>query len=280
MILAFLSVITLLIPVAVSGYVEEKTITQYVAVQGMYPSGDTFGLYDGAENITELMDPYSVAQFPNDDPLGWDSNNDTAFYGWKSSGIYDTRDSVYYGNYITYTGSGEHTMSVDWADMPVATYNSVRYLMIPLNITNEELADYDFARISIDILDDQVDYRIYYTTTGTTLAQINPQDIDNNTALYPITYDVRNSLGFYPNETVFLGIVATGTQFNEDQVSFTWKLEGISLDPEDKVFGSEFTDTTIWISIMMFLDSVYLVAVIFANPMIDLKVDKKGKWRK
>lgn len=276
-ILAVLSIVVLLIPIGVAGYVQEATVTNVIEVQGTYPTGDHIGLYTG--NVSEAFEGHN--SFGYDDPLGWEANNDTVFLGYKSSGVYSSRDSVYYGNYVTYTGSGIHSMSVNWSHMPQATYDSVRYLLVPLNVTCEAVADYDFIRIHTDIdKSEGVLVRMYYETSATFMNEASINVIDTDTDLWVIDYADKTQLNNYPNGTVWLGFSAIDDRFNETQTSFTWEVEANSLDPSDYVFGSEYTDITIWVAIVLFMDMAYLLTVVFANPVIDLKYDKYWKRKR
>ena len=280
-VLAVLSILILIIPIAMAGYMQEKTISNVISVQGTYGIGDTFGLYSGSQNMSELFSEYTPAN-AYDQQIGFDANNDTIFYGYKSSGSINLRDGMYLGNYNTYIGAGEHTIAPVWADFPQITYDSLRQIYIPLNITTSELSEYDFIRIHTDMdKTNNADVRLYFEESNTGLLQINPLPIDNETDLFVLDVPYKNWLNWYPNGTVYLVFTGTGDNFVETQTSFNWMVEGNILNPTDYAFGSEFTDTTIWMLIMTGLIGFYTFVLVFANPVIDIKIDnKKNRWRK
>lgn len=283
-IFAVLSVLVLVIPISVAGYMEEKTTTNIIAVQGNYGIGETFGLYDdfANNNLTDLVENWIPAN-AYDQVLGWDDDNNTIFNGNTNAGTYSLRDGIYYGDYTTYIGAGEHTTTPTWSDLPQTTYTSYRQFFIPLNITCSDLAEYDFARIHSDIVKTNgTETRIYYETTGYNLNQINPIVIDDETDLFTIGYDEKNILNANPNGSVYISFIGINDYFDESQISFDWMIEANVLETSDYVFGSEYTDTTIWVAIMIGMNAFYLFVVVFANPVIDIKIDngKKNKWRK
>jgi len=271
--LAILSIGILLLPVGVAGYMESAVETNILTVQASYTTGENYGLYDDISNVTELFEASNSAI--SNDPIGWDLNNDTAFLGYKSSGIQSLRDNVYYGNYHTYVGAGVHSTVIDWTDIPYATYTSIRYIFTPLNITCEELANKDFLRVSSDIdKTDGAEVRIYYDNQYGTMDQLNPTAVDADTDIISLSTGVKNILNQNPNGTVYIVFVAISDNFVETQTTFDWEIEGFELEPEDHIFGAEWTDTAIWVLIIMALNTIYIVAVIFANPAIDFKWDR------
>ena len=88
-ILAVLSVLVLIIPIAVSGYVHEAEIQNVIDVQGEYTIGEFGELYNGDNNVSVEYETYFP--FDSTNPLGWDSNNDTAFQGFKTGFAPDSK---------------------------------------------------------------------------------------------------------------------------------------------------------------------------------------------
>lgn len=271
-IMAIITIIVLMLAIAVPMYAKQKSVENTISVQGNYGIGETIGLYSGTENITELFDGYT--DFPIDTYLGWESNNDTIFYGIKETGA--NKNAVYYGDFTTYTGSGSHTTVMNWSSVPETTYNSIRYIVIPLNYTNEMMADFDFVRITSNIdTDNGTFFALVYEADATTLFTTVPINIDNDTVLITIDYDIKTTMNAYPNGTVYLMFIGADGFFNQAQSSFTWKIDGNSLDPSDYAFGSEFTDFTMWVLMVSIFDVVFFMAIIFASPWIDLKLDQR-----
>lgn len=268
-IFAIISVLSLLIPVGFGRYITTETTDNIIIIEGTYPQGETLGLYSGTENITANITGYS-GDIPIDTPLGWDANNDTIFLGYKSGGIISDRDAVYYGNYNTYIGSGEHIAIVDWDDIPVGTYDSRRYLYIPLNYTTSEVTSFDFVRINSNIgnYTSGVNSALFFQADSNSIHQISNTYVDNDTAIIALTPGIKSVFNSYPNGTIYLGIYATGNNFNETQTSFTWSVDVVELNPEDRIFGSEYTDTALWVMMLMLLGVIYTLAFVFANPKI------------
>lgn len=276
-IFALLSVLALLIPFGVSQYAETQTVENILIHESDYTTGTTFGLYDGSENMTELIT--GLNDFPFHTELGWESNNDTIFQGYESGG----HDGIYFANYNTYTGSGEHTIIVNWSDVPESTYESVRYLYIPLNITTSELAEFDFVRIHSDFnKSDGADIRLVYQYSDSGLFSIYPTVLDSETDIYVLTLAGKNLMNAYPNGTVFLTFAGLDDEFVETQTTWDWMIEANALESEDMIFGSEFTDIAVFSIIVLCLDFLYIWIIVFANPVIDLKIDKgkKGKGKR
>lgn len=282
-ILAVMSVLVLLIPIGVSGYVQEKTVSNIIEIQGEYSDGYNAGIYDGSLNMSEIFEPTQPA-YAVDNILGYDSNNDTIFHGYKTTGVYTERDGTYYGDYNTYIGSGQYQTVVDWGDVPYAEYNSVRYLYIPLNMSNENATAFDFMRINtdLDLGTNDVIVRLWIHA-GTQMVELSQFIIDNDTTMFIFDYDTKQILNANPDGMIIIGFSAVGDGFNESQTSFTWETEFFTMESSDYVFGSEFTDFTVWIIMVLGMDAFYLFVVVFANPVIDIKIDnsgKKGKWRR
>ena len=280
-IMAVLSVLVLLIPIGVSGYVQEKTIDNIVNVQGSYGIGTTMGLYDGTRNLTEIADDNFISS-SIDQVIGWDANNDTIFQGYTNTGTYTLRDGTYYGNYNTYTGNGNHTMAVDWTNVPYSTYNSNRILYIPTNFTNSDLSEMDFVRFHSTIdQTETINFFVMYENQYGSLDEILMNELDSDTWFGIVDYSAKQGLNANPNGSVIIGFSAVSDNFNESQSSFTWMVETNSLDESDYVFGSEFSDFTIWMGLIVGMDAFFLFVLMFANPKIDIKWDnRKGKWRK
>ncbi len=265
-------VVAMLFIVMFSNYITNAEITNIISVQGNYPIGDTFGLYSGSDNLTELFDSYTPT-FDYDSVNGWDANNDTVFYG-----IEGAIEDAYFGNYNTYIGNGNHTTIVNWSHMPLLSYEDIRYLLIPLNITNSELALYDFARVNTDLnKTDGAEVRIYYEESATSLLQINPITIDTDTDLFPMDYSTKQTMNLYPNGTVYLVFVGLDDWFTETQTSFTWQIESNSLLASDYAFSSDFTNNSIWFIVRMVFAFILTLAVIFINPWFDTKIDMKKR---
>ena len=276
--LAMLSILVLIIPIAVSGYIVDIQRTNIISVQGDYGIGETMGLYSGSSNTSELFESYTPS-WDWDGVIGYDANNDTLFYGHKSIGGI-LSDGLYYGNYNTYIGAGEHTLTPDWNDLPESTYDSLRYFFIPLNYTNEQVAEFDFIRVHSDIEKANGSLvRLWYEESATSLLQFDSiAPVDNETDLFVLDTSTKNIMNNYPDGTFYLSFFALNDNFDETQISFDWMVEGNTLVPSDYTFGSEYTDSAIWVMMVLGLDAFFLFVLIFANPMIDIKIDKnKGK---
>lgn len=264
----------LLMPVAIGSYVETETIDNIITVQGSYGTGEPLGLYSGSLNVSEIFADIMPAS-ATDNPLGWDSNNDSVFWGYKDEGIASERDGQYYGNYFTYSGNNTYIGNVNSSTLPPATYDAYRYLYMPLNISTGELAEFDFVRIHTNI--DQTEINSFALTVITNPYSTNSiytETIDNDTEIAIIDYGYKTLLKAYPNGTVWLKISGTGDFIAEDSEIFTVNIEANTLDPEDYLFGSQYTDSTVWIITVLIMDFVYVVAVIFATPWIDAVIDK------
>lgn len=279
-VMAVLSILILIVPIAVSGYIAEQTAANILAVQGDYANGENLEIYNGNLNITEIMDTqgtYSTSLG------GWDANNDTAFVGYESGLLGDSE--TYFGNYITYIGNGSYSISVDWNDIGVGNFDAVRYLIIPLNISCNDLADYDFGRITTNIIQDGTVYFTVGYQDNTDILLFDTQSIDNDTGIFIIDQNRKNIMAEITSTYVYLIFSAESTDFDETQTAFTFNIEVFELESGDNLFGSEYTDTAIWSIMVLGLDAFYLFVFVFSNPMIDIKFDtkkksKKGKWRR
>ena len=277
--LAMLSILILIIPISISGYIVEVQKTNIISVQGDYGIGETMGLYSGSDNVSEMFENY-VPSYAWDSYVGFDANNETLFYGLKNSGSILLRDGLYFGNYNTYIGAGEHTFTPNWNDVDETTYNQLRQFYIPLNYTNEQVAEFDFIRIHSDIVKTNGSFaRLYYEESGTSILQIDAiAPVDNETDLFVLQTSMKNVMNAYPDGKFYLSFVGIDDEFDETQSSFTWMVEANILEPSDYTFGSEYTDSAIWVMMVLGLDAFFLFVLIFANPMIDIKIDRsKGK---
>lgn len=271
------AVLMLAMPVAVAGYVQETTVTNVLTVQGSYGTGDQFLINDGAYNTSELFDSVTPATV-GDQVLGYDADPDTAFLGYLSTGIYSTRDRVYYGDYITYVGNGSYIVTPEWQDVSYTDFPSVRYMYIPLNITNQELAEFDFVRLHSSITDfgEGVNVGLSFQSDIGQLTDLLTYPIDDDTAVAIVDYSIKSQITSIPDGTVWIVIWGSGDAFDETQTEFTLAVEANTLIPADFAFGYEYSDMTVWIMVMMLLDVIYLAAVVFATPWIDAKIDKSG----
>lgn len=275
-IFAVLSILVLLIPISASQYVSEQAVNNVMAVQGTYTNGETIKIYDGSLNITEIMDTQGTY---TTNPIGWDANNDTAFAGYESGLLGDT--GVYYGNYITYIGNGTYSMAVDWDDVGVGKYDAVRYLIVPLNISCNELSEYDFGRINTNIeISGSVDYTIGYQS-NTDILIFDTQSIDNDTGLFVIDSNRKTILDEETSTYVYLIFSADETDFDETQDSFTFNIEVFELESGDYLFGSGITDFTIWVIMVMGIDVMYIFVALFSTDLdIIWNKEQYAKWRK
>lgn len=276
-ILALLSVLVLIIPIATANYIEEQTVTNIITVQGSYGTGTQFEIYEPDDNVSVAFD--DIMQITaSDNPLGFDANNDSVFWAIGTDGVYQERDGEYIGNYLTYTGNGTYLANVNGSHLPISTYDGYRRFYVPLNVSCGELADFDFVRIHTDI--DQTEIQsigLVYQTFSHITNTLYMDDVDSDTGIIPITQTYKSVMDSYPNGTVWLVFFGNGDSFATDSETFSFSVEANTLEPDDYVFGAEFSDFTIWALMMLSLDVFYAFVIIFANPYIDIKYDKNTK---
>lgn len=278
-ILAILSVFVLIIPIALNSYVEAETIDNIISVQGSYGIGTQFEIYSGnvSENFETLFPITST-----DNPLGYDSDNDSVLYGYMDEGVFSERDGQYYGNYLTYTGNGTYLANINGSNLPPSTYDAFRRYYIPYNINAGELAEFDFVRIHTDINQTNINQIGLIIATGIySTHSLYGQAIDSDTEIITISQTYKDIFNNNPNGSVWIVFSGNDEAFISESETFSVSVEANTLNPSDYLLGFEYSDFTIWIILIMAMDVFYLFVVIFANPVIDINFDKKkSKWRR
>lgn len=250
MIMALLVIVVLFVPAYASYEIEQRTMTNILAVEGLYENGTVINTYEPVNQA------HVESLYFGEIKMGAEANNDS-FYA-RTQGV----NYIQYTNFVTYTGNGNYSVT------PNYTYHVLPYTQlfigVPLNITTHELAQYDFLRVTTDSLHGFHDI-VYRTSFGENHLFLDK--VRNNTYMIINSLSTKSQLLSAPDENIYL-IFA---DINKADLTFMFRAEGFDLDEQDRFF---WTDEHLWFGSVAVGFVIMLVSAIFTTNFVDIKFDR------
>ena len=260
MIMALLVVLVLFIPAITSWYIDDRHTTQILSVQGEYENGTILHPYEPV-NQNQVFN-----MFIGEVKVGEMSNNDS--YYLKHQGV----DYINFTNFVSYIGNGNYTCT------PNYTIHSVpfqwREIGIPLNITNGDIAKFDFIRLTSndEHTSKYLRFRTIYSGGSLNTAFLQTS---NDTYISINSFQRKAQLNVLPNEKIYLTWNGqTPTSIDDTDLTWQFKIEGYNLTETDAYFWS---DEHLYITSMGIAFVILLVGFILTTDYIDIKFDTKRR---
>lgn len=266
-ILSIFAIILMIVPSIAVNEINQRTETNIISVEGLYTNGNDIEI--GTIDKTEIETYISGSQ-----EYGSDINNDSALIRHNSGSVLD---EIYYGDYISYVGNGTYTIVPDYTDNPEVVQTYSTNIMIPLNITPQQIIDSDFIRLNVDF--DCEYYLVFTNDLTTTIYYWNGQETTNTTEIWIPTLTYKSHLQNSINSTIYLAIggIQSTNGMPSEPTTITFGLESFQLTPADSF---EVEDTTLFFLMIFGLNVMFTVAFVFATDTYDVFVDKNRKDKK
>lgn len=261
MLMSLIVILVLLIPAYATYSIDENKQSQVMAVEGLYENG-TIGLIVEPANET-YIDRFCTS-YNELDPA---ANNDSVLIGMNQSG--SPRYVAQLQNALTYTGGGNYTVSVNWSAIPDAWISRGRALFIEFNITNSEIASYDWVKVYAE-LNTTVEVNLH-TFPGTN-HYMTP--VRAGEWILPISLAEISDLQANPNLHPALQLGSQWTEQFDDNPTFTLRMEFFNFEEGN---APMFTDETLYIMSLILSDAIFVVAIVFTTNFIDVKLDRRRK---
>ncbi len=276
--LMFIAIAVLIVPAAATYQIESQYTEHIFAVEGDYANGVSIGIVEPINNISAFasspanLDGYqAVFGYNPARVIGEEVGSDTAFMENKPG----SSDQVYEGNFVTYTGGGNYSITVNYSANLEESSSTARYLGVALNFTSKEMGDYDFIRVTTDY-DDASYYMAWYGNSAHHYA--GDATATNEILFVPSLYYTAWA-NERPNATVYLQIGSKSTdQLGSDEpATINISIEGFNLEGADVL---TFTDESMFVIVVVACDFMLGAAILFATDAIDISYDKPKRRRK
>lgn len=256
MIMALLVIAVLFVPAYASYEIEQRTVTHILEVEGLYENGTVFNAYEPVDQT------HIEAFFTGEIKTGTHANNDSIYI--KFQGV----NYMEYTNFVSYIGNGTYAVTPNYTihGLPYI----YRQILIPLNITTHELAEFDFIRLNTNSEHGWHEF-LFRTTGGNQWVYLDKTR--NDTYLTINTVGAKSQLLLSPDEPIYLSF----SGLDQSDVTFNFKMQGFNLDEEHQFF---WTSEHLYFGSVAVAFVVLLVCAVFTTNFVDIKFDKVKDGRR
>lgn len=255
MIMALLVIIILFVPAYASYEIDQRTVTNILTVEGLYENGTVISTYEPV-NQSHLESLYF-----GEIKTGAQANNDSIYL--KNQGV----NYIHYTNFVTFIGNGTYSVTPNYT---IHTAPFVyRSILIPLNLTTHQLAEFDFIRLYSD---DSHAWRYITYKALWNVEYLYLDEIRNNTYMIINSLGTKSQLLTAPDTTIYLEYQI----LNPADVSFNFKIQGFNLDDEHQFFWS---DEHLYFGSIAVSLTVMGICALFTTNFVDIKIDREKKRR-
>lgn len=261
LVLSMVVIGVLFIPAYTTWHIEDRTTSVILEVEGLYENGTAF----------VVAEPFDHAQFEaiiTGETIVLDQANNDSVYFKEKTGF---GNDIAYTDSVAYIGNGTYACTPNYTihdDTPIYDWLGI---WIEFNMTNAEILDFDFIRITSN--HEHASVNLVWSR-GWTYDADPLIYMENNEWLYVVGLVADTKLKSYPqDDTMYLLFDGqTPTALNQSDITFNFKVEGFNLLDEHQFFWQDEHLFTMSLVATLFILGI---TVTFASEIIDIKIDKK-----